>query len=82
MEYLIDVLPDPPTLYDSWRRIVFDAKVLGKQVHDARIVAFMSGHGITHLVTLNPRDFSRYAGISVVHPSQLITPPPITPASP
>ncbi|MFN8372434.1 MAG: hypothetical protein U0694_06110 [Anaerolineae bacterium] len=33
----------------------------GKQVHDTNIVASMLVYGITHLVTLNTADFSRFA---------------------
>ncbi len=33
----------------------------GKQVHDANIAATMMAHGIGVLVTLNPRDFERFA---------------------
>jgi predicted nucleic acid-binding protein len=32
---------------------------MGVQVHDARIVAVMNVHGVTHLLTLNGGDFSR-----------------------
>jgi predicted nucleic acid-binding protein len=34
---------------------------VGKQVHDANIVATMLAHGVGELLTLNPRDFERYA---------------------
>ena len=37
----------------------------GKQVHDANIVATMLEHGVTALVTDNPADFRRYAGIEL-----------------
>ncbi len=33
----------------------------GKQVHDANIAATMIAHGVGLLVTLNPRDFERFA---------------------
>jgi hypothetical protein len=41
-------------------------------VHDARLVAAMHVHGVTHLLTLNVRDFARYPGITVVHPQTLL----------
>ena len=37
-------------------------------MHDARLVATMLVHGVTDLLTLNDRDFSRYVGIRAVHP--------------
>jgi predicted nucleic acid-binding protein len=55
--------------YDEWRRIVVQHAVSGVQVHDARLVATMRVHGVTHLLTLNVSDFARYGGITAVHPS-------------
>ncbi|MEK7704390.1 MAG: PIN domain-containing protein [Myxococcota bacterium] len=40
--------------------------VLGKQAHDANVVATMLTHGVRDLVTANVGDFARYAGIGVV----------------
>ncbi|MEN6357468.1 MAG: hypothetical protein ABFD83_10330 [Armatimonadota bacterium] len=45
--------------------------VNGKQAHDARIVALMLAHGITHILTLNPGDFSRYTGVTPVTPNEV-----------
>jgi hypothetical protein len=45
--------------------------VSGVQVHDARIAAAMRVHGVTHLLTLNTGDFTRYPGITAVHPATL-----------
>ncbi len=41
---------------------------MGKQVHDARLVAAMITHHITHLLTFNIDDFKRFSAIVVVHP--------------
>ena len=38
--------------------------------HDARLVALMKVHGITHVLTLNPIDFARYAEITAITPSR------------
>ena len=43
----------------------------GKKAHDARLVAAMNLHGITHIVTFNSDDFARDAGITVIHPQGL-----------
>lgn len=45
--------------------------VVGVQAHDARIVAVMNVNGLTHVLTLNGADFSRYAGITCVAPDQV-----------
>jgi predicted nucleic acid-binding protein len=47
------------------------ANLSGVQVHDARLVAVMHVHGLTHLLTLNTVDFIRYPGITVVHPQNV-----------
>ena len=51
-------------------QIVESVAVGGKQIHDANIVATMQVYGITHLLTENVSDFTRY--------SQLITIIPLT----
>jgi predicted nucleic acid-binding protein len=42
-------------------------------VHDARLVAVMRTHGVTHILTFNVSDFVRYQsmGIVPVHPSSV-----------
>ncbi|WP_334692591.1 hypothetical protein [Nostoc sp.] len=47
-------------------------KVMGKRVHDARLIAVMLTHGVTHLLTFNIDDFTSTAGIIVVHPQTVI----------
>ncbi len=49
LESLLTVLPDSQAIYREWRKIVLDNSVLGKQVHDARIVAAMNVHQITRI---------------------------------
>jgi predicted nucleic acid-binding protein len=61
-------LPDNERVHAEWRRLVVAYAVAGVQVHDAHLVAAMLVHGITGLLTLNDRDFLRYAGVAAVHP--------------
>ena len=65
-----------PTAYPEWRRLVVRHAVRGKQVHDARLVALMTAHGITHVLTLNAGDFGRFPGITEVAPASFSPPPP------
>jgi hypothetical protein len=44
---------------------------LPHQVHDARIVAAMNVHGVTHPLTLNGADFRRFRSITVQHPHDI-----------
>jgi predicted nucleic acid-binding protein len=65
----MELLPDSAAVYREWRRIVVQYGVSGVQVHDARLVAAMYTHGISHILTLNGSDFSRFSGLTAVHPA-------------
>lgn len=65
------ILDEPPDLRTWWRSLVKKHGVSGKQVHDARIAAFMLALGVTHLLTLNPSDFNRYPEITVLEPKDV-----------
>ena len=67
-------LPDTQQVYDEWRRIVVQHNVSGIQVHDAKLAAGMKAHSITHILTLNQRDFLRYSssGIVSLTPDEII----------
>lgn len=71
IESIFPRLPDVPDLYEHWRKLVLTHKVLGVQVHDARLVAAMQVHGIKHILTFNVQDFRRYTEITVVHPREI-----------
>jgi predicted nucleic acid-binding protein len=66
------LVPDHEGIYPIWRQLVNNHGVLGRQVHDARIVATMKYYGIPNLLTLNGPDFARYTGIRVADPGELI----------
>ena len=65
------LLNDTPEVFSAWERIVSRYQVAGKQAHDAHIVAAMSAHKVTHLLTFNDRDFKRFNEITVVNPSSI-----------
>jgi predicted nucleic acid-binding protein len=67
----MSLLPDNDAIYREWRRIVLQFAVSGVQVYDARLAAAMLVHGISHILTLNVTDFSRYSGITAVHPNSV-----------
>ena len=75
IEAVFAVLSEPPTAYRLWRSLVMAHAVQGKQVHDARLVALMQAHGITHILTLNGSDFARYPGVTPIDPASLAPPP-------
>lgn len=65
------LLSDSEAVYREWRRIVVQHRVLGVQVHDARLAAAMYAHHVSHILTLNVSDFTRFSGLVAVHPSTL-----------
>ena len=67
----LTLLPDNERIYGEWRQIVVAQQASSVQVHDARLVAAMRVHGVTHLLTLNRADFLRYRDINVVHPKEM-----------
>jgi len=68
------LLRDERAVYDCWRELVTKHGIQGKQAHDARLVAAMQRHGITHLLTFNTSDFARYPGITCIDPKTVAAP--------
>ena len=64
------LLSDTEAVRREWRRIVFQYRVSGIQVYDARLAAAMYAHGISRILTFNTSDFQRFAGIEAVHPRE------------
>jgi predicted nucleic acid-binding protein len=79
LQTLFSLLPDTAGIFGEWHRLVVTHQVLGKNAHDARLVAAMAVHGITHLLTFNTGHFSRYPGITALDPAALAGPPATTP---
>lgn len=73
IETLFRYLPEPPDTGSRWRGVVTQYSVLGRQAHDARLVALMFAHGVSHILTLNPGDFARYQGVVPVTPAELLS---------
>jgi predicted nucleic acid-binding protein len=74
MDYLrlMSLLPEPPDIAERWLQLVRQYEVKGKEVHDARLVAFAVAHRIGDILTLNPDDFSRYREVTSWTPAQLM----------
>lgn len=74
-EAAFPLLNETPDIYLAWKAIVHALGVMGKQVHDARLVAVCHVHAVTHLLTFNVAHFVRLAalapGIVVVDPASV-----------
>jgi predicted nucleic acid-binding protein len=71
LKAMFALLNDTPQIFSAWERIVRQYRVTGKQAHDARLVAAMEVHSLTHLLTFNDRDFKRFTEITVVNPHDI-----------
>ncbi|HXU36858.1 MAG TPA: type II toxin-antitoxin system VapC family toxin [Blastocatellia bacterium] len=74
-ERIFTMMPDVPSIYAEWKSLVSQHEVMGKKAHDARIVAAMKVHNVSHLLTFNSDDFKRFQGIiTVTEPADLVQP--------
>jgi predicted nucleic acid-binding protein len=64
--------PDPPLLHEGWLKTVIDHRVIGRQVHDARIAASMRLLGIKKILTKNVKDFRRYSFLEAFEPEEIL----------
>ena len=65
---LFRLLLDERGIFKLWRELVTVHDVKGKTSHDARLVAAMQRHDVTHLLTFNRQDFLQFTGITTVTP--------------
>jgi len=56
------LLSETPDIFPEWKALVSALGVIGKQVHDARLVAVCHVHAVTHVLTFNVSHFVRLAG--------------------
>ncbi|MCI0387425.1 MAG: type II toxin-antitoxin system VapC family toxin [Acidobacteria bacterium] len=68
---LFPFFPDSAAIYPEWERLVTQYSVSGRTAHDARYIAAMTVHGITHLLTYNKDDFKRFSSITPLLPSEI-----------
>jgi predicted nucleic acid-binding protein len=67
------LLPDTAGIFPAWKALVGTVNVIGKQVHDARLVAVCHVYNVAHLLTFNTGHFATLAccppGLVVVDPA-------------
>ncbi len=61
------LLAETTTHWPTLRTLLADGRIDGPKVHDARIAALCRDHGVRELWSAD-RDFSRFAGLTVVNP--------------
>ena len=69
------LLPETPDIFPKWKAIVESLAIVGKQVHDARLVAVCHVHGVENRLTFNTAHFAALAkfgpGLTVVQPANI-----------
>lgn len=70
--YRFPVAEEVLQIFPIWLNLVTDNQIKGKRAHDARIIAIMLVSDISHILTLNPNDFSGISNITIVHPREII----------
>ena len=75
IEAMFPLLAETAAVYPPWGALIDAYGILGRQVYDARLVAIMQAHGVSHILTMNPTHFRRFSGITVVEPSTIINSP-------
>jgi predicted nucleic acid-binding protein len=68
---LFPPLRDERGILEPWEKLVVTHRILGKPAHDARLVAAMERHGLSHLLTFDSSDFPRYASVQLLDPAQV-----------
>jgi hypothetical protein len=79
----VDVASDEFPILDEgsevlihWLDLVRQHDVKGKQVHDARLAAVLMSNALRHILTFNLSDFSRFTGITAIHPKDIVAQAP------
>jgi hypothetical protein len=65
------LLRDERSIFERWLDLVRAQRIKGKQAHDARLAAAMQRHTLTHILTFNGEDFTRYLGVQVLDPEKV-----------
>jgi hypothetical protein len=71
LKLLFTVLPETGDILPHWEQLVIKYDVIGKQSHDARLVAAMTVHNATHLLTFNGAHFKRFTEIVTINPQDV-----------
>ena len=78
---MFPIVEDVPLIHEHWRRLVESGGVIGRQAFDARLVAVMRVHDISHLLTFDVGGFRRFPGVVVLDPRDGNTEGPAEPSS-
>lgn len=58
-------------IFAHWLELVTRYQIKGKKTHDARLMAVAIAFSITHILTFNPKDFTKIKELTIVHPDDI-----------
>jgi len=64
----LELCPESDRIFPEWERLVKVHRVRGTRAHDARIVAAMNVHEVSHILTFHSGDFQGLGGVTPVEP--------------
>lgn len=70
LQQIFPLYRDERAIFNRWEDLVTRYGVKGKKAHDARLVAAMLRHRLTHLLTFDS-DFKRFTEITVLTPREV-----------
>lgn len=65
-------LKDERTVYSHWIELVSQLDIGGRNAHDARLIAAMDRHEISHLLTLDRDDFKKFNHKTIWFPEDVL----------
>ena len=71
IETLLEFLPEPADVGTRWRVLANTHSIVGKQAHDARLVAWMQAQSASAILTLNKQHFVRFPGVTCLSPAEI-----------
>lgn len=66
-------LEETAEIFPRWIDLIDRFKITGRRIFDLRLLAVMQVYKTSHLLTFDVDDFPGLPGITVVHPSQIVT---------
>ena len=65
------LIEETKAIFPEWLDLVTRYQIKGKRTHDARLMAVAIASSITHILTFNPKDFTKITELSIVHPKDI-----------
>ena len=65
------LVEETEAIFSQWLDLVTRYQIKGKRTHDARLMAVAIASSITHILTFNPKDFTKVTELTIVHPGHI-----------